>query len=138
MKSGRDHANVLLEKAGNDLKLVEIGLEHGAPTDTIAFHLQQAAEKILKALLASRSIVYPKTHDLDELFDLVPPGLNEIVSFREKLIGWTSYAVDMRYDITGYPEIEEMRQALETAQDLRSAVITAVLATNASDASADE
>jgi len=61
MKSGLDHAKVLLEKAGNDLKLAEIGLDHGAPTDTIAFHLQQAAEKTLKALLASRSIVYPKT-----------------------------------------------------------------------------
>jgi HEPN domain-containing protein len=45
-------AAYLLEKAGNDLKLAEIGLEHGGPTDTIAFHLQQAAEKILRALLA--------------------------------------------------------------------------------------
>src|SRR2546422_5608215 len=50
MKSGLDHARILLEKAGNDLK-PEIGLEHGAPTDTIAFHLQQAAEKILKSFL---------------------------------------------------------------------------------------
>src|SRR5213593_2576251 len=98
MKSGLDHAKVLLEKAGNDLKLAEIGLDHGAPTDTIAFHLQQAAEKTLKALLASRSIVYPKTHDLDELFDLLPPEFRAVLSFREKLIGWTSYAVDMRYE----------------------------------------
>ena len=30
MKSGLDHANVLLEKAGNDLRLAEIGLDHGA------------------------------------------------------------------------------------------------------------
>jgi HEPN domain-containing protein len=61
MKSGHDHARILIEKAGNDLKVVEIGLAHGAPTDTVAFHLQQAAEKMLKALLASRTIVYPKT-----------------------------------------------------------------------------
>src|SRR5207248_6564767 len=122
MKSGLDHANVLLEKAGNDLKLAEIGLDHGAPTDTIAFHLQQAAEKTLKALLASRSIVYPKTHDLDELFDLLPPESPLLLSFREKLIGWTSYAVDMGYDITGYPEKEEMVEALKTAQDLRTTV----------------
>jgi len=60
MKSGLDHAKVLLEKAGNDLKLAEIGLDHGAPTDTIAFHLQQAAEKTLKALLASRSMFIRK------------------------------------------------------------------------------
>ncbi len=122
MKSGLDHAKVLLEKAGNDLKLAEIGLDHGAPTDTIAFHLQQAAEKTLKASLASRSIVYPKTHDLDELFDLLPPESPLLLSFREKLIGWTSYAVDMGYDITGYPEKEEMEEALKTAKELRSAV----------------
>src|SRR5213592_2982548 len=99
MKSGLDHAKVLLEKAGNDLTLAEIGLEHDAPTDTIAFHLQQAAEKTLKAVLASRLIVYPKTHDLDELLDLLPPECVSLLSFRDRLFGWTSYAVEMRYDI---------------------------------------
>ena len=122
MKSALDHARVLLEKAGNDLKMAEIGLDHGAPTDTIAFHLQQAAEKMLKALLASRSIIYPKTHDLDELFDLLPPEFTAVLPFREKLIGWTAYAVDIRYDITGYPEKEEMVEALKTAQEPRSTV----------------
>ena len=45
MKSGLDHARIRLEKAGNDLKLAAIGFEHDAPTDTVAFHLQQMAEK---------------------------------------------------------------------------------------------
>ncbi len=96
MKSELDHARVLLEKAGNDLKLVEIGLQHDAPTDAVAFHLQQTAEKTPKALLASHSIIFPKTHDLDELFDLVPADRTEVLSFREKLLGWTAYAVDIR------------------------------------------
>jgi HEPN domain-containing protein len=126
MKSSLDHATILLEKAGNDLKLAEIGLAHDAPTDTIAFHLQQAAEKILKAVLAFRSIVYPKTHDLDELFDLLPSELAGVLSFRDKVIGWTSYAVDMRYDITGYPDTEEMRQSLQIAKDLRDAVLSLI------------
>jgi HEPN domain-containing protein len=126
MKSGLDHAKVLLEKAENDIKIAEIGLEHGAPTDTIAFHLQQAAEKTLKALLAFRSIVYPKTHDLDDLFDLLPKELVGVLSFRERVIGWTSYAVDMRYDITGYPDREEMRRTLQIAQDLRTAVLRVI------------
>jgi len=126
MKSSLDHARILLEKAANDLKLVEIGLQHDAPTDTVAFHLQQTAEKTLKALLASREIVYPKTHDLDELFDLLPADLSEVLSFREKLLGWTAYAVDMRYDMTGYPAKEEMLQALKTAQDLRAGVLALI------------
>lgn len=126
MKSGVDHAKILLEKAGNDLKLVEIGLEHDAPADTLAFHLQQTAEKTLKALLASRTIVYPKTHDIDELFDLLPSDFSEVLSFRERLLGWTSYAVDMRYDITGYPDKEEMVQAFKIAQDLHAIVLALI------------
>ena len=128
MKSSLDHARVLLEKAGNDLKVAEIGLQHDAPTDMVAFHLQQTAEKTLKALLASRTIMYPRTHDLDELFDLLPPDLAQVLSFREKLLGWTSYAVDMRYDITGYPDKEEMLQALQIARELRSAALALIAA----------
>lgn len=61
MKSDLDLAQTLGVKAGNDLKMAEIGLEHAAPLDTVAFHLQQNAEKMLKALLASRRIDYPRT-----------------------------------------------------------------------------
>jgi HEPN domain-containing protein len=119
MKSGLDHANVLLEKAGNDLKLAEIGLEHGAPTDTVAFHLQQAAEKTLKAALAFRLIVYPKTHDLDDLFDLLPTEFAAVQSFREKVIGWTSYAVDITrhnrgYVVTATDELVQHRRVLRS------------------------
>lgn len=32
---------------------------------TIAFHYQQAAEKLLKALLAEHNVDYPLTHDLE-------------------------------------------------------------------------
>ncbi len=58
MKSGLDHARVLLEKAGNDLKLAEIGLVHDAPTDTVAFHLQQTRKKSSKRYsLPERSFI---------------------------------------------------------------------------------
>jgi len=57
MKSDLDHAKALLQKAGHDFKSAEIGLEHSAPLDTVAFHVQQTAEKLIKALLASLAIV---------------------------------------------------------------------------------
>ena len=105
------------------MKAAEIGLEHGAPLDTAAFHLQQSVEKLIKALLSSRAIVYPKTHDLDELLDLVPSELSSIHSFRERLAGWNSYAVEMRYEADVYPEKEEVEKALSTALALRDAVV---------------
>ena len=122
MKNNLDLARGLVQKAGNDLKLAEIGLEHEAPLDTIAFHLQQTAEKLIKALLASLGVIYPKTHDLDELLDLVPAELSDIHSFRERILGWNSYAVDMRYEIGVYPEKEEIQAAMQTAKDLSAAV----------------
>ena len=53
MKSDLDHAKALLQKAEHDFKSAEIGLQHDAPLDTVAFHVQQTAEKLIKALLAS-------------------------------------------------------------------------------------
>jgi HEPN domain-containing protein len=70
MKSDLDVAKTLVLKADNDLKTARIGFDHDAPLDTVAFHVQQAAEKMLKALLASRGIGYPLTHDLRALLNL--------------------------------------------------------------------
>ena len=77
-------------------------------------------------MLFRSSIVFPKTHDLDELFDLVPPDCEEVLSFRQKLLGWTAYAVDIRYDVIGYPDKNEMYQALQIAKDFRATVLVLI------------
>jgi HEPN domain-containing protein len=41
------------------------------PTDTVAFHPQQCAEKYLKAYLAYRGTEFPGIHDIGELIALV-------------------------------------------------------------------
>jgi len=126
MKSNLDLAKALLTKAANDLKIADIALQHEGPLDAVAFHLQQAAEKMLKAVLASRAIVYPRTHDLDDLLDLVPQDCTELHSFRERLAGWNSFAVEMRYDAEVYPQQEEVEEALQTARDLQTAIVELV------------
>jgi hypothetical protein len=61
-----------LKKADNDLKAAQLLLDAPeAPVDTICFHAQQAAEKVLKGLLTARSIEFPKTHSLLLLLDLL-------------------------------------------------------------------
>ena len=123
MKNDLDHAKVLLEKSGNDLKSAEIGLAYESPMDTVAFHVQQAAEKLIKALLASQATLYPKTHDLKTLLDLVPAEFQAVHSFRDRIQGWTSYAVDMRYEIGGYPERQEVAEAIKIIHEFRAAVL---------------
>ena len=57
-----------LQKAGHDIETAERALHAGSPiTDTAAYHCHQAAEKALKAFLASRLKPLVKTHDLMDL-----------------------------------------------------------------------
>lgn len=45
MKSEPDITKLLLLKADHDLKMARVGIEHDAPLDTVAFHVQQAVER---------------------------------------------------------------------------------------------
>lgn len=121
MKSDLDVARGLGIKAESDLHAAEVCIEHG-PLDAAAFHIQQAAEKLLKALLASHAMQFPRTHDLDDLIDLAVPHFPDLEPFRERLLGLNPYAVEMRYDEALYPEREEVLVALETVKDLRRRV----------------
>lgn len=123
MKSNLDLARDLATKAANDLKMAEIGIAHDAPLDTVAFHVQQTAEKLVKALLASANVDYPRTHDLEALLDLAEPRWSVLETFRDPLLGLSSYAVDMRYDAALYPSEEEVNTALEAVRRLRDTVI---------------
>src|SRR5437016_4501290 len=56
-------------KAEHDLANAAHTLTLGkqCPTDTVAFHAQQCAEKYIKAMLVLSGITVPKVHDLEQL-----------------------------------------------------------------------
>src|SRR6266545_3002717 len=91
-----------MRKAENDLTNAAHTLKLGAraPTDTICFHSQQCVEKYLKALLVSRAIDFPKTHDVEKLISLLPAaarvglGAEEQARLTEYATGgrWQSHA----------------------------------------------
>jgi HEPN domain-containing protein len=56
--------------ADEDLDMAALALDH-APYNQVCFHAQQAAEKIMKGLLASGNEGIPKTHRLTDLLQLV-------------------------------------------------------------------
>ena len=95
----RELAELLLRKASQDeFALAKLGPDPACPDEVLGFHAQQAVEKMLKAVLAIRSVRYRKTHDLVELNDLIrqngirfPPGLEEIRRL-------TPFAAEFRYD----------------------------------------
>lgn len=126
MKSHSDLARGLIQKAHNDLRMAEIGLEHKAPLDTVSFHIQQTAEKLLKALLSFHGINYPRTHDLQALLDLAIPQFPVLLPFRERFLGLTSYAVGIRYDMNFYPEPGEVLSALQTVKEFQKVIFDLV------------
>ena len=93
-------AQVLLQKGKQDEHVISRFLEDmSIPDEVIGFHAQQAVEKLVKAVLAHRSVEYPWTHQLERLVTLLrnagisyPPELSEAVAL-------TPYAVELRYDL---------------------------------------
>lgn len=113
-----------VEKAENDLKNASLVLRAGkhCPTDTVAFHAQQCAEKYLKALLAYHEIDFPRTHDLGVLIGLLA-GRARINLTPEEQRRLTSYATVTRYPGEQEPvTVAEARRAVTLARKVRRAV----------------
>ena len=69
----------------------------GVPGESFGFHVQHAAEKIYKAWLALPDEMYPLPHNLEALLDLLA-NRNVATKPLWKLIGYTPYAVEFRYE----------------------------------------
>ncbi len=98
--SERRQAEVLLEKADEDIYLMRAMLADAQLSDEVwGFHAQQAAEKLFKSLLASRGVVFPFTHQISLLTDLLEEhGFDFDDSFLS-LIDLTPYAAGLRYSL---------------------------------------
>lgn len=116
-------------KADNDLLCIANNLNDSrVPWDAVCFHAQQAAEKMLKAVLVSRGLVAARTHDLLGLFDECIAQVAQLPDLRSDCALLTQYAVAFRYP--GYgpdPDEAEGRAAVAAARRLYEAV-KAVLA----------
>ena len=93
-----------------------------APIESIGFHLQQAAEKALKAWLAALGETYPLTHNLGTLLGLLSDRGVAVEPF-EGLAELTPYVVEFRYEAA--PDDDdgvEMDDASKLVQALLSEV----------------
>jgi HEPN domain-containing protein len=71
MADQHDLAEELLARASDDEAAVRALLDVESITDSIVgFHAQQAVEKALKSVLASRGVEFPFIHDLAALMEL--------------------------------------------------------------------
>jgi len=98
MKQG-EQAQLFLNKATEDESLLDAVLNLPGVSDAIfGFHSQQAAEKLLKALLSHHSISFSKTHDLQELMELAEAARHPVPRDLGTVDELTPFAVQFRYD----------------------------------------
>src|SRR5579859_3164726 len=87
-----------VRKAEEDLVLARQGSRSKIPVPNgVCFHCQQCAEKYLKALLEELGLAIPRTHNLDDVLNLLLPHYSGLRSLRRGLIFLTDFAVDTRY-----------------------------------------
>ena len=68
----------------------------GIPAEVFGFHVQQGAEKLLKAWIALLGDSYPLTHSIETLLALLTKRGAATEPFND-LAAYTPYAVEFRY-----------------------------------------
>ncbi len=115
-----------LAKATQDQRCALLSLNDDPPLlDPAAYHCQQAAEKLLKALLAGSGATIPRSHDLQHLRSLAAPLFPELAPQIEAVSDWTPWGTGTRYpeldnDLGIMPQ--DIRDALDALDQLRDAV----------------
>lgn len=109
-----------LDYDDQDLRLIGKIVHDTDLSSGAAFHCQQAAEKMAKAVLVAFGRDYPKTHELLELSEMViavQPKLGHLVG---ELRGLTDWYFAGRYpDLDYRPSSADIGQALAKLLELR-------------------
>ncbi|MDE0201558.1 MAG: HEPN domain-containing protein [Rhodospirillaceae bacterium] len=90
-------ARMLVEAAERDIEALRVMRRlDGIPDEIYGFHVQQAAEKLLKAGIALLGGMYPLTHNIEALLELFAERDGDTEPFGD-LAAFTPYAVEFRY-----------------------------------------
>jgi HEPN domain-containing protein len=106
-----------LAKARNDLLNADNNLKsEQIPFDTVCFHCQQAAEKLLKSYLVGNGQEHPITHDLLLILEKILPLNSVAENLRDPLSILMPYSVEIRYPDDWYmPAEDDAKEARDAA-----------------------
>lgn len=110
-------AALLLQKAREDFSAAQVlAATENQADHVIGFHLQQAVEKALKAVLAMRRIEIPRSHDLGYLVERLEGGDEDLPPVMASADWLTPWGVLFRYDDDPAISLDRDR-ALEAAAE---------------------
>src|SRR5947209_8005099 len=109
-----------LEYADEDLRLIAKIASDVDLSSSAAFHCQQAAEKLAKAILVASGSNYPRTHELSELSERVIALQPQLGRLLAELSGLTEWYLAGRYpDLDYRPSRADIAQVLAKLLELR-------------------
>ncbi len=109
----RARALALLRKANDDLAAALcLGAAESTSLWTIGFHVQQAVEKSLKAVLLQQGVHYPFTHDIAALVKLVQQAGLALPPDHDDLPYVTPFGTLFRYE----DDTEDLSGTIERAE----------------------
>jgi HEPN domain-containing protein len=117
----REQALLLLRKAAQDEALLDEVLTSDLISDEIiGFDCQQAAEKILKALLSDAGVRFRKTHEIGALMELLAQAGHALPDRLENLDMLTPFGAIYRYE--DYDAVVSLNRpaARESLRELRA------------------
>ncbi|MBI1832238.1 MAG: HEPN domain-containing protein [Planctomycetes bacterium] len=113
-----------IKKAERDFRVGrKLARSQPAENDFVCFCSQQSAEKFLKALLVEQGLSVPRTHNLEDLLNLLRPYHAALWSLRRGMVFLSRFAVDTRY-----PGFEAKRSQAKAAMRWATRVREAVRA----------
>jgi HEPN domain-containing protein len=120
MDKQSEHARQWIAKARNDLLNADNNLAaQDVPYDTVCFHCQQVAEKLMKGFLVSRGCEYPITHNLFVILEKVLEFDPTADYMRETLALLNPYSVEVRYPGDAWmPTLDDAKEARLAAQEV--------------------
>ena len=120
MSANLELARRWVAKAQNDLLNADNNLKaEQIPFDTVCFHCQQGAEKLLKAFLVHYGQIPPHTHDVLVLLERILPFNLDAEHLREVLSLLMPYAVEIRYPDDWFaPSPDDVHEARKAADSV--------------------
>ena len=111
-----------IELAEEDYAIAKlIQREQLAMRNGMCFHAQQCVEKYLKAWLQEMNIPIPRTHNLEDLLNLILPTIPTWRAWKVDISDLSKHAVETR-NVGQSPTVEDASLAMETCQMVRKAV----------------
>jgi hypothetical protein len=87
------------------------------------FTASRQLRSILKGFLAFHNRPFPPSHDLERLAQLAQSAKPTPRLSMPEIVGLTDYAVKLRYDHEFWPTQTDAAQALEVAEQSKSAIL---------------